>query len=240
IRINSPGGSGSTSDVIWRMVRETGKEMPVIVSMGPVAPSGGYYIAMAADTIVAEATTITGSIGVFGTKFNAQQLFNEELGITFDGVKSHPHADWLTMTRSFTPSEEQAFQAFIDSFYDTFITKVAQARDLTKQQVDAIAQGRVWIGKAAQEQQLVDVLGGLDKALQIAADKAGLKTFDTEVYPKPDNFIELLMGAAQAKAQTWLGEPLFGNNYTKQAAQQLLLLKKRGPLLLFPYKLLIQ
>ena len=105
LRINSPGGSGSTSDAIWRMLQETKKDIPVVVSMGGVAASGGYYIAMAGDSIVAEPTTITGSIGVFGTKFNAKQLMNEKLGITFDEVKTHEHADWLLPTRKFTASE---------------------------------------------------------------------------------------------------------------------------------------
>ncbi len=149
IRINSPGGSGSASDVIWNMIRQTGKKMPVIVSMGPVAASGGYYIAAAADTIVAEPTSITGSIGVFGLKFNGKQFFNDKLGITFDGVKSNKHADWMSPVRSFTPSERKAFEKYTTLFYNTFLSKVAQGRGLKKARVQKIAQGRVWTGKDA-------------------------------------------------------------------------------------------
>ncbi len=240
IRINSPGGSGSTSDVIWNMIEETRENMPVIVSMGPVAASGGYYIAMAADTIVAEPTTITGSIGVFSTKFNARQLFNDELGITFDQVKSHEHADWLTIARSFTPAEQKAFQAFSNTFYDSFITKVADSRGLTKQQVDDVAQGRVWLGSDAKEQKLVDVLGGLDKALQIAAEKAELEAYETDEYPKPKDLYQILMGGAEAKVKSWMGNALFMNDEMKKLNRQLSFLKQRDLLLLFPYDIIVE
>lgn len=238
VRINSPGGSGSTSDVIWHMLRETSKEMPVIASMGPVAASGGYYIAMAADTIVAQPTTITGSIGVFSTKFNARELFNENLGITFDEVKSHQHADWLNVTRGFTPEEEAAYQAFTDRFYQNFISKAALTRGLTPEEVDEVGQGRVWTGEDAQEQQLVDIMGGLDRALKVAAEKAGITNYHIEAYPKPRDFFEMLMGSAQAEVQTWFGitpydsyiedmMPYFSN-------------RKGDILLLYPYRIGIQ
>ena len=238
VRINSPGGSGSTSDVIWHMLRETSKEIPVIASMGPVAASGGYYIAMAADTIVAHPTTITGSIGVFSTKFNASALFNEKLGITFDEVKSHQHADWLNATRGFTPEEEAAYQAFTDQFYQNFISKAAQTRSLTPEEVDEVGQGRVWTGEDALEQQLVDLMGGLDRALSVAAEKAGLTDYNIEAYPKPRDFFEMLMGSAQAEVQSWFGitpydayiedmMPYFGN-------------RKGDLLLLYPYRIGIQ
>lgn len=240
IRINSPGGSGSTSDAIWQMIREAREKMPVIVSMGPVAASGGYYIAMAADTIVAEPTTLTGSIGVFATKFNAKQLFNDELGITFDEVMTHEHADWLSPTRGLTPSEEKAFQAYVDSFYDTFITKVAASRGLTKQQVNDVAQGRVWTGMDAKDQHLVDVLGGMDRALSLAAEKAGLESYDTEDYPKPESLFELLMGATETKVRAMLGSPVPGSEQLRQLRRQSALLSKRNLMLLFPYELNIQ
>ncbi|MBN2731248.1 MAG: signal peptide peptidase SppA [Balneolaceae bacterium] len=240
VRINSPGGSGSTSDAIWKMIQETREKMPVIVSMGPVAASGGYYIAMAADTIVAEPTTITGSIGVFSTKFNTKQLFNDELGITFDEVRSHEHADWLSTTRGFTPSEQKAFQAFSDSFYDAFITKVAQSRGLTKPQVHDVAQGRVWIAADAQQQKLVDVLGGLDKALRIAAEKAELEEFETEDYPKAKDLFQLLMGSTQSKVQSWFGDSILGNDHIQKLDQQFSMMKKQDLMLLFPYDISIE
>lgn len=240
VRINSPGGSGSTSDVIWRMLQETKKEIPVIVSMGPVAASGGYYIAMAADSIVAEPTTITGSIGVFATKLNTKQLFNEELGITFDEVKSHEYADWLLPTNEFSISEEKAFNQYVDNFYDTFITKVAEARGMTSQQVDNIAQGRVWTGEAAKQENLIDVLGGLNTAMQVAAEKAGIDEYDIITYPKPKDLYQLLMGSAEAKAKVWMGESWFVNPYTKDVANKLSILKQQRALALFPYEITIQ
>lgn len=240
IRINSPGGSGSTSDLIWQMVHQTAQEIPVIVSMGPVAASGGYYIAMAADTIVAQPTTITGSIGVFATKFNAQQLFNDELGITFDEVKSHPHADWLSYTRGFTPSEAKAFQQYVDSFYRTFITKVAESRGMSVEAVDEVAGGRVWSGEAALQRGLVDVMGGLDEALAIAAEKGGIENYDLNVYPEPKTLFEYFMGSAQTKAQAFFGEIFYGKEYMKTAVKPLLLMKRQNMLLLYPYEINIQ
>lgn len=240
VRINSPGGSGSTSDAIWNMLQETKTEMPVIVSMGPVAASGGYYIAMAADSIIAEPTTITGSIGVFATKFNTKQLFNEQLGITFDQVKSHQHADWLLPTQSFTESEQQAFQSYVDKFYDTFISKVAQSRGLTKQQVDDVAQGRVWTGADAKEENLVDVLGGMDTALSIAAEKAGLQAYETESFPKSKDLYQLLMGAAQTKVKSMVAGTFLESKEMNQLQRQVSIMKKRDAMLLFPYDLVIE
>ncbi|NGP76998.1 signal peptide peptidase SppA [Balneolaceae bacterium YR4-1] len=240
VRINSPGGSGSTSDAIWRMLQETKKEIPVIVSMGPVAASGGYYIAMAADSIVADPTTITGSIGVFATKLNTKQLFNEELGITFDEVKSHDYADWLLPTNDFTDSEEKAFNDYVNRFYDTFITKVAEARGMTKEQVDSVAQGRVWTGEAAKEQNLVDVIGGMDTAMGIAAQKAGIEAYDVVTYPKPKDLYQLLMGSAQTQAKAMIGESWFGTPYAQDVAKKLSILKQQRALALFPYEITIQ
>lgn len=240
LRINSPGGSGSTSDVIWQMIRETSEKMPVIVSMGPVAASGGYYIAMAADSIVAEPTTITGSIGVFSTKFNTQPFFNKELGITFDEVRSHPHADWLSMTRGFTPTEEKAFERFADRFYQTFITKVAKSRNMSKEQVDEVADGRIWLGAAAKEHRLVDVLGGLDKAIAIAAKEANLESYETEDFPEQKDIFQLLMGSAQTKMQTWLGGSSWETEKLQKLRQQFNLFNKHELMLLFPYQFIIE
>jgi len=240
IRVNSPGGSGSTSDEIWNMIRETKKEIPVIVSMGPVAASGGYYIAMAADSIVAEPTTITGSIGVFATKFNARQLFNDEIGITFDEVKSHNHADWLLPTREFTSSEKKAMQEYIDTFYDTFISKVAISRGMSKEQVDEIAQGRVWTGADAKKQNLVDVIGGIDTAVDLAAEKAGIEDYQLAVYPEKQDLYQLLMGNAQATAGSFMPDNLFKSSFLQNTKNQLQILKQRGALALFPYEVTIQ
>lgn len=240
LRVDSPGGSGSTSDTIWRMLQDTKKKLPVIVSMGNVAASGGYYISMAADSIVAQPNTITGSIGVFATKLDTKQLFNDKLGITFDEVKSNKHADWLNSTREFTPSEKKAMQQYINQFYHTFISKVAESRGMSVSQVDSIAQGRVWTGAAAQKQGLVDILGGLDKALDIAAKKAGLKRYNVVRYPEPKSFYELLMGSADTKVQTMLKNSWFSNPVAEKVKDQLSLLKHHDALTLFPYRISIQ
>lgn len=240
VHINSPGGSASTSDLIWSKLREVSRDMPVIASMGPVATSGGYYIAMAADTIVAKPTTITGSIGVFATKFNTQQLWNEELGITFDEVKSHQYADWLNPTHGFNETERKAYQQFVDDFYNTFVSKVAEARGLTKEQVDEIAQGRVWTGEDAKEQKLVDILGGMEDALAIAAEKAGIKEYRLEVYPKPKDLFQLLTGSAQAKVKSMFEDAFFLDNEQTEKLKTLFRYGKGDPLLIFPYELTIQ
>ncbi|WP_445665790.1 signal peptide peptidase SppA [Fodinibius sp. AD559] len=240
LRINSPGGSGSTSDAIWRMLQETKKDMPVIVSMGGVAASGGYYIAMAADSIVAEPTTITGSIGVFGTKFNTRELMNDKLGITFDKVKTHEHADWLVPTREFTASEEKAFQQYIDNFYQTFITKAAKGRNMEVGQMDELAQGRVWVGADAYENGLVDKLGGLEKALSLAAKKAEISDYKIAKYPEPKTIYELFMGSAATQAKAFLPSSWIFSNEMQNIEQQFSVLKRRDALTLFPYEISIQ
>jgi protease-4 len=240
LRINSPGGSGSTSDVIWRMLQETKTDIPVIASMGGVAASGGYYIAMGADSIVAEPTTITGSIGVFATKFNSKQLMNDKLGITFDNVKTHEHADWLLATQELEPSEKKAFQQYVDGFYQTFIGKVAESRSMDVEKVDQLAQGRVWIGADAQENGLVDELGGLDKALQIAAQKADISEYSIDRYPKQKTFVELLMGSAATQAKALLGNQWFTTPEVERLQNQASILQRRDALTLFPYDINIQ
>lgn len=204
VRVNSPGGSGSTSDLIWKMLEDAKKKMPVIVSMGSLAASGGYYMSVAADTIVAMPNTITGSIGVFGTKFNTKKMFNNKLGITFDVVKSSKYADWMVSTKPFTDTEQKAFQHFIDEFYQTFVHRVAQSRGLRPSFVDSVAQGRIWTGQDALKEHLVDVLGNLDDAISIAAKKAGLQQYNVVMYPKPKSFLERFTQSLDTKTETWL------------------------------------
>jgi protease-4 len=240
IRINSPGGSGSASDEIWHMIRQTTKKMPVVVSMGAVDASGGYYISSAADAIVANPTTITGSIGVFSIHFNARQFFNNKLGITFDDIKSNKHADWLSPVHKFTPSEKKAFKTNITAFYHNFLEKVAKGRGMSVEQVDEIARGRVWSGKDARKHHLVDTLGGLQKALNIAAGKANLEHYKTESFPKERGFIQQFFNSLQYRTQFTLAKILGRDNQLKDKNKRLLLLKQRGALLLFPYRLEIQ
>ncbi len=203
LRITSPGGAGSTSDIIWNKIREAASEKPVITSFGPVAASGGYYIGMAADTIVASPQTITGSIGVFGVVMNMQELFNEKLGIHFDAVASHDNALWLTQDKPMSEGARRSFQAYIDDFYDVFLNRVAESRDMSIDDVRAAAAGRVWTGNEALENGLVDVLGEMNDAIAIAAEKAGIEEYSVETFPKPKTFMELFTGSAQAEIKSW-------------------------------------
>lgn len=185
LRINSPGGSALASDVIWREVLLLKKVKPVIVSMGNVAASGGYYIACAADTIVAQPNTITGSIGVFGVLWNAKGL-TDKLGVSVDTVKTGAMADLGTASRAMTEPERKYIQNQIEMIYDVFIGKVADGRKMTKADVDSIGQGRVWSGIDAKRIGLVDVLGGMDVAINIAAKKAKLEDFSVVFLPRPE------------------------------------------------------
>ncbi len=193
LRVNSPGGSALASDVMWREVVLAKKAKPVIVSMGNVAASGGYYIACAADKIVADEKTITGSIGVFGVVPNAQGLMNNKLGITFDRVETNKHAGMMTIFKPLTAEEKDIIQIGVEKIYDDFITKVAAGRGMTKDEVDAIGQGRVWMGKDALKIGLVDEIGGMNRAIEIAQEYAELEDFEIVNYPKlKDPFEELL------------------------------------------------
>ncbi len=184
LRVNSPGGSASASEVIGREVKLTSEQKPVIVSMGNIAASGGYWISMNADQILAESTTITGSIGVFGVLFNIQELANEN-GITWDVVKVGKFADLNTSARPKTEAELTLIQNMVDSIYERFITNVATARNLPKEKIAEIAQGRVWSGADAQELGLVDEIGGIEAAIKVAAQKAELgDSWKVEEYPK--------------------------------------------------------
>ena len=175
LRVNSPGGSALASEVILDELRRYNSERPVIVSMGTVAASGGYFISMGSRRIVAEPSTITGSIGVFGLALNLQKIANDH-GITFDAVKTGTLADLGTVSRPMTPDEQAVIQNFVDHIYDEFVERVALCRKLTTNRVDEIAQGRVWSGADALKNGLVDELGGLQKAIEVAAKEAKLGT----------------------------------------------------------------
>ena len=175
IRVDSPGGSAAASDVMWGEVQATAAQMPVVVSMGGVAASGGYYLAAAADTVVAAPMTITGSIGVISLLFDASGLLTGKLGLTFDEVKTGPYADLIDLTDEVTPAERALLQAQTDRIYDLFVRRVADGRGLSEDSVRALGGGRVYTGQRAQEVGLVDVLGGLDRAVLVAAEMAGLE-----------------------------------------------------------------
>jgi protease-4 len=192
LRVNSPGGSASASEVIQREIRLIKKVKPIVISMGTYAASGGYWIAAYGDRIFAEATTITGSIGVFGLQFDVQKLANN-VGITFDSVKTGKFADALTIARPKTPEELAVLQRMVDWIYSEFITKVAEGRGMDPQRVEEIAQGRVWSGAEAKNIGLVDELGGLDAAIKFAAEKAGLASnYRLVEYPRQKELIEAI------------------------------------------------
>lgn len=193
LRVNSGGGSALASDGIWREITLLKKEKPVIVSMGDLAASGGYYISCAADSIFAEPGTLTGSIGVFGVLPDFKKFFNDKLGITFDGVKTGPFADMGNVSRPLTEPEKRMVQASIDTIYDVFKQRVADGRKLDIQYVDSIAQGHVYTGTRAVEIKLVDRIGYLPDAVMAAASRADLKTYWIKEYPEKKNFLEQLL-----------------------------------------------
>jgi protease IV len=199
LRINSPGGSALASDVIWREVYLASKIKPLIVSMGNLAASGGYYIASPADTIVAEPTTITGSIGVFGILFNAKGFFNNKLGITTDEVKTNKHGDIETLFKPLTPEEKLIIQAEVEGIYDTFISHVSEGRSLRKSFVDSIGQGRVWSATDAKRLGLVDIIGNLHSAIEIAAKKAKLSEYRIVELPKREDALTSFLSGFSAK-----------------------------------------
>lgn len=194
LRVNSPGGSSLASDIIWReiiLAKKDGK--PVVVSMGDYAASGGYYIACGADSIFAEPSTITGSIGVFTIIPNLESFYKNKLGVTFDGVKTAPFADEGNINRPLTDAEKQFVQAGVDSFYVAFKTRVAEGRHLTLNQVEAIAQGRVWTGERARKNGLVDQLGNLKAAISCASKLAKVTDYQLREYPEAKSTLEKIL-----------------------------------------------
>lgn len=192
LRVNSPGGSAYGSEQIWYAISELKKEKPVIVSMGDYAASGGYYISCNADTIVADPTTLTGSIGIFGMFPNAKGLA-DKIGVSFDVVKTNQYADFGMLARPMNDGEKGLVQMYVNRGYDLFLTRCSDGRGISKEELDKIAQGRVWTGSTAKELGLVDELGGLDKALEIAVAKAKVDAYTVMNYPKKESFFESLM-----------------------------------------------
>lgn len=210
LRVNSPGGSVTASEAILREVRLIQKDKPVIVSMGTVAASGGYWITTASDRVFAEPTTITGSIGVYGMFLNFQGLANDKLGLTFDTVKTGKFADAATIIRPKTEAELAIFQDAVDWVYDQFISKVTDARKLERKVVEEIAQGRVWSGSEALKLNLVDELGGLADAVKYAAAKAELgENFRVTEHPRKKQFAEQFKEAMEGRRRDQaLGGPV--------------------------------
>ncbi|MCS6796666.1 MAG: signal peptide peptidase SppA [Raineya sp.] len=212
LRINSPGGSALASDVMWREIMLTKKEKPVIASMSDVAASGGYYLAMACDTIVAQKNTITGSIGVFGLLFNAENLLKNKIGVTTDRVSTSPLADIGNPVRKLSEQERAILQASVERVYETFTTKAAQGRRMSIDDLKKVASGRVWTGSQAKEKGLIDVFGSLDDAIMIAAKKAKVeKDYQVKYYPIQQDFWQKITKKKQE--ETFLKEKLGSELY---------------------------
>lgn len=197
LRVNSPGGSAYGSEQIWNEVVKMTAEKPVVVSMGDYAASGGYYISCAADCIVANPTTLTGSIGIFGMFPNMEKLFSDKLGLNFDMVKTNKLADMGDLTRPFNAAESEIMQNYINNGYKLFVKRCADGREMTTEAIEKIAEGRVWTGATAKELGLVDELGGLDKALEIAAEKAGVEAYSTITYPAKEGMFSSLLNQSK-------------------------------------------
>jgi protease-4 len=192
-RVNSPGGSSLASDVIWREISLLRKVKPVVVSMGDVAASGGYYISCNADYVFADANTITGSIGVFSILPNFQSFFKNKLGISFDGVKTGPYADLGNSTRPLTETEKRFMQSGVDTIYHTFKSRVAEGRKKDIVYIDSIAQGRVWTGSRAISVGLVDSIGTMQDAVDYAVRMAKLKSYRIKEFPQKKNILEQIL-----------------------------------------------
>lgn len=215
MRVNSPGGSALASEVIRREVELAKAEKPFIISMGNYAASGGYWISSEGDYIFADPTTLTGSIGVFGTFPNAKKFLNETVGLTFDVAKTNKNADFGSITEPLTDYQKAMLQKYVGKTYNDFTALVARTRGLRQSYVDSIGQGRVWTGADALELGLVDELGGLDKAIEYAANKANLTDYSIKNYPKQQDLMETLLSGNLTEPYTKsLIKKRLGSNYT--------------------------
>lgn len=193
LRVNSPGGSAYGSEQMWYAAQQLKSKKPLIVSMGAYAASGGYYMSCMADTIVAENTTLTGSIGIFGMMPDIQGL-TDKLGLDVDIVKTHNYSDLGNIFRPMTQNEKNLMQNQVNRGYDLFVKRCADGRGIPENRIREIAEGRVWLGKDALDLGLVDVIGGLDEAVEIAAEKADLDVYAVSSYPKKKTLVEMFTG----------------------------------------------
>ncbi len=241
LRVNSPGGSELASDKIWREIQLMKKKKPVIASMSGVAASGGYYIAMGCDTIVAAPNTLTGSIGIFAILLETSELFNKKLGITFDGVNTGLLSDFPAYSRPLSEWEEQIIQQSVNEGYENFTKKAAEDRQMNIQTLKAVASGRIWSGTDAKEKGLVDVLGNMKDAIVIAAKKADINDdYQLVYYPEPKDWIEELIRSTNVQAFSWFG--IKQQNQVDATIQQFKQLKaiEGKPQARLPYDLIIE
>lgn len=237
LRIDSPGGSSLASDIMWREIELTKKVKPIISSMSNYAASGGYYMAMGTDVIVAQPTTITGSIGIFAAWFNVDTFLKNTLGITQDHVNTHANSNFMTSPGALTDFQKSVVQNSVNKGYLSFTTKAAAGRKMTLQRLQSLAGGRVWTGAQAKQIGLVDELGGLDKAIEIAASKAKLKpgTYKVSVYPKAKSFVDELLNSATS--ETSMADRLLAKNipWASSVLEVNRWKKREGFLAMMPY-----
>ena len=219
LRVNSPGGSALASDVIWREVSLAKKEKPVVVSMGDVAASGGYYIACNANKVFANASTITGSIGVFSIVPNIESFLKNKIGITTDRVRTGPFADMGSMDRALTEPEKKFFQSSTDSIYNTFKSRVSEGRKRNMEYVDSIAQGRVWTGTRGMSVGLVDEIGTLSDAIKAAASMAKISSYRLKEYPEKKNILEQIFNNYKRTVSMRLIESELGSDQLRMMQQ---------------------
>ncbi|MCB0482333.1 MAG: signal peptide peptidase SppA [Flavobacteriales bacterium] len=213
LRVNSPGGSALASDVMWRETQLAKEAKPLVVSMGGLAASGGYYIACGADRIFAGPNTITGSIGVFGMMPYMGEFFKNKFGVTFDGVGTNANSNAGVFSRKLTDYQYTKIQMSVEKIYDSFTMKVANGRGLTQAEVDSIGQGRVWTGKEALEIGLVDELGGLEDAIAYAASKAGIANYRLKTFPEKQDPMEALIKGLSGESTELFVKWKFGEDY---------------------------
>ena len=213
LRVNSPGGSAYGSEQIWREVCLLKAAKPVVVSMGDYAASGGYYISCAADRIVANSTTLTGSIGIFGMIPSVEKLLNDKIGLEFDLVKTNKFADMGTLSRPFNDAEKAIMQEYIEEGYKLFLKRCADGRGMSVEDIDKIGQGRVWTGSKAVELGLVDEIGDLDKAIDIAALLAEVEEYEVVSYPAESDFMTRLLDEDKGEYLETMAQKALGDYY---------------------------
>lgn len=238
-RVNSGGGSALASEIIWREAKLASEVKPVYASMGDVAASGGYYILSAADTIIASPNTITGSIGVFGLLMNGNKFMSDKLGITSDVAVTNKHADLGSFFRPLTSYEREVLQMGVEETYDDFITHVAEGRNMTKASVDSIGQGRVWSGANASQIGLVDMYGGLEDAIALAAKRTHLENFRVVSLPKQVDPFQKLMKELSNQSSVFFLKKELGENYKYYESLQNAL-QMKGIQARMPYDLYIE
>ncbi len=237
LRVNSPGGSALASDVIWREIELMKAEKPVVISMGSVAASGGYYISAPGDVIVANKMTLTGSIGVFGMIMNPNKMLTNKVGLTFDSVSTNSHSTFGSLGHSIDATERAVIMKSVDKVYERFTGLVSEGRNLPIAKVLDIAAGRVWTGVQAQENGLVDTLGGLNAAIALAADKADLETYRVnEVLSTEDPFAAIFSGlGAKVRASVLRSE--MGSDTYVQYNKVKSVVSQNGVMAMMPYEI---